>query len=299
MMSFYKNIKSYIADMRYYIGFLDKSDMILPISERFNKIKWLDERGYSAGWFADPFIYKVEDSKIQLFVEEWVNSCKKGRLCSLDIVYENNKYVLNDIHPILELESHLSFPIYILEKDKTYVYPENSQAGGLTIYEYDEVQKKLVNPCRIINEPLVDTAIIKIENRFYAFGTIRKFKSFEDTRYTYIYSSDKLLSGWTLYQIIENPRREERGAGAIFLYNNRLIRPAQNCVKRYGEDIIFYELMLEDGKFKEVFLNRFEPDHKKFRGLAMHTFNKYNDLCVVDGQEYKRYYIARFLKKII
>lgn len=297
-MGLYKSIKSYLGGMRYYIGFLNKEEMKLPVSERFSKIQWLDEGNYSSGWFADPFIYRVEENKIELFVEEWVNSSNKGRLCVLDIEKNKNGYLLKNVQPILELDTHLSFPIFLKENGKTYVYPENYQSGYLTIYEYDEIKRKLINPHRIINEPLIDTAIVKIENHYYAFGTVRKYGSFEDTRFTYVYSSDNLLSGWSLFQIIENIRREERGAGAIFIHDGHIIRPAQNCTYSYGEDFILYEIKLENGCFREIFLTRIEPDHKQFRGLAMHTFNKSGELCVIDGQEYKRYRIARLLKSI-
>lgn len=65
------------------------------------------------------------------------------------------------------------------------------------------------------------------------------------------------------------------------------------------EDIIFYELILKENIFIEKYINRLEPDHQCFRGVAMHTFNSYDGICVIDGQDYKRYRIARFIKKFL
>lgn len=296
----YNTIKSYLGDMRYYIGFIDKVDINLPVAERFSKIKWLRENQYSAGWFADPFIYKIDGNRIQLFVEEWVDYNKKGRISFLDVSKtEEGEYVLERVHPMLELDTHLSYPIYIYDNGKTFVYPENYQSGKLVLYEYDESQQKLINPCTIIDEPLVDTSIIKIADSYFAFGTLVKQRSFEDTKFTYVYRSDSLLSGWSLFQIIENNRKEERGAGLIFSDQGRLIRPVQNCEHIYGEDIIMNELLYENGGFSERFLTRLEPDHHMFRGVAMHTYNEFGTLCVIDGQEYKRYRIARLIKRLI
>lgn len=296
----YNAIKSYLADMRYYIGFIDKADINLPVAERFNKIKWLKEGKYSGGWFADPFIYKVDDRRIQLFVEEWVDDNKKGRISFLNVSKtDDGEYVLEHVHPMLELDTHLSYPIYIHDHGKVYVYPENYQSGKLVIYEYDESNQTLINPCTIIDEPLVDTSIVKIDGSYFAFGTLVKHRSFEDTHYTYIYKSDSLLSGWSLFQIIENSRKEERGAGRIIEDSGRLIRPVQNCEHIYGEDIIMNELLYENGSFSERYLTRLEPNHNVFRGVAMHTYNELGGLCVIDGQEYKRYHIARLIKRFM
>lgn len=296
----YNKVKAYLADTKYYIGFLRKSDLTLPTTERFNKIAWLNERDYSGGWFADPFIYKISDTNIQLFVEEWLDNKKKGRISLLEVIQTgDNEYLLDQVHPMLELDTHLSYPIYMRDQGKTYVYPENYQSGRLTIYEYDEFRHTLVNACPIIDEPLVDTSIIKIADSYFAFGTLVKYKNFEDTRYTYVYKSSSLVSGWSLFQIIENKRREERGAGLIFEDHDKLIRPVQNCESIYGEDIVLNELQLINGIFNERYITRIEPDHKKFRGLAMHTYNEMDDLCVVDGREYKRFHIARLIKRFI
>lgn len=297
-MKLYNKLKSYFGSMRYYIGFLDEDDLKLPVSERYEKIAWLKENDMSEGWFADPFILNSTEAKVQVFVEEWVDSVQKGRLCLLDIEKTHDEYSLIDKHIILELDTHLSFPIFIKEHGKTYVYPENYQSGHLSIYEYDEDNYRLLNPTVIIEAPLVDTAIIKMGNMYYAFGTLVRDKSLEDTRFTYVYSSEYLLSGWKLMQVIENKRREERGAGAIFFDGDRFIRPAQNCVNIYGQDVVFYEIRFENGIFKEYYISRLEPDHSKYRGISLHTFNINHSLCVIDGQEYRRYRASRLLKAI-
>ena len=41
-----------------------------------------------------------------------------------------NSFEVIEKHVMLELDTHLSFPIYIRDKGKYYVYPENYQSSG-------------------------------------------------------------------------------------------------------------------------------------------------------------------------
>jgi len=178
-----------------------------------------------------------------------------------------------------------------------YVYPENSASGRLNIYEYDSKNKKLVNPVCVIDEPLVDTAIFKDGNSYFAFGTKPTHDMYERRR-AFVYTSDNLLSGWQEMQVITNDLDVERGAGQILKWNDRWIRPVQNCEGEYGEDTIFYELHFVDGRFKEEYVSRLEPMHNMDKGITLHTFNVMNGLCVIDGNDFYHPSIARVLKKI-
>lgn len=298
-MNIWHNIKSYLGETRYFIGFIEKGDLLLPVKERFKKIKWLDEGCYNEGWFADPFIYKETADTILLFVEEWQYKYKKGRLCCLEILKSQDTYKLNRKYTMLDIETHVSYPIFIKEGKDTYVYPENWQSGSLKIYQYDESKHILINPVTIINDPLVDTSIIKIKGTYYAFGTPVNSGTLDDTKLVNVYTSSTLLGKWSLIQTIKNKRREERGAGQILENGGKFIRPVQNCQNRYGEDIAFYRLELDENRIKEVCISRIEPDTYSRNGLGLHTFNQNGNLCVLDGKEYRRRVIARMLKTLV
>ena len=299
-MSIINRIYSNFRRRRYYIGFLDLEEIKLPISKRWDKIKWLEEGEYKGGWFADPFFLSVSDNRVELLVEEWLDVLNRGRLSHLDICRRNGGFYLEKITPILELDTHLSFPIIWREDGKIYVYPENYQSGSLIIYEYDQESKKLVNPICIIDEPLADTAIFKEDNKYYAFG-IKITRDEYERRRAFVYCSDSLLKGWKEYQVINNDYCIERGAGQILNWHGRWIRPVQNCEGDYGEDTIFNELHKTDTGFLEEYVSRLEPMHNKRKGLSLHTFNVMDGLCVIDGNDYYHPHLAkvyRFIKQI-
>ena len=291
-----KHIKSKLGEMRYNVGFISTEDITLPQKERFKKINWIKLGAYKDGWFADPFILNVSDEKIELLAEEWIYKDNKGRISKL--VIDKHTYKLLSIVVVLELETHLSFPLIYEENGIIYVCPENYQSGCVNIYTYDRNTAKLVNPTTIINKPLIDTQLFKLNGKYYALGVERKTGAMEDTRILKIYESDSLCGQYKEIQTIENTKNIERGAGNIFLWKDRIIRPVQNCEGGYGLSTILYELIYKNKEFNETELYRIEPNRSSFMGLCLHTFNIKENLCVIDGQEYIYYRLARTLKKI-
>lgn len=294
-MKIISNIKKALGEMRYEVGFLDIKDIHLPTKERFKRIKWINLGDYKDGWFADPFILSINDKHIELLAEEWVYKDNKGRISKL--VIDKTTYKLLSVICILELNTHLSFPLIYEEKGITYVCPENYLSGCVNIYTYDMINEKLANPQTIIKEPLIDTQICKINDKYYAFGVERRTGNMSDTRYLKVFQSDSLCGEYKHIQTIENNMNVERGAGSIFEWNGKLIRPAQNCEGGYGLSTIIYELSCNNG-IHEKEIGRIEPDNSSYMGLCLHTLNIKNNLCVIDGQEYNHYRLSRFLKAI-
>ena len=293
-----KNLHQRLARRVYYIGLLNKEDIDLSAKQRFKKIRWIDLGNYKHGWFADPFIYSIDENKIEIFAEEYEFYNNKGRLVCLTIAKDG--YRLLKVDEILTLETHLSFPIYIKSDGKCYVYPENNESGSLKIYEYDTVKKKLINPLTIINEPLMDTQICTIDGKYYAFGVKYSIGKQIDTKVLYIYEAESLLGDYKLIQTICNEQCEERGAGKIFEYNGMLIRPAQCCEGDYGKAVILYKLKKDsNGRFSEEEVLRIEPNWTYRYGRGLHTFNAKAGLIAVDGNGYVYWRLNGFLRKLL
>ena len=255
----------------YYIGFVEKDYLNLSKEERFKKISWLQLNGYNAGWFADPFILSIEQNKIQLLVEEYVYELDKGVISLLEIEQIQGKYLLNNVHRLLELPTHLSFPNIWRENGKIYVYPENWHSGALYMYELDLFQRKLVKPIKLVNVPLVDSAIFEYGNKYYLIGTRRVTVSNEEMKSADIFVSDSLFGPYQFQQTIHNESCIERGAGEIYKQGDSLIRPVQKCDNAYGEAVILNKLFWKDDRFIETELKIIEPDTYQKYGSCLHT----------------------------
>ena len=292
MKKIIRKIHTALAAQRYNIGFVDEEEK----SKANPKIHWLKLGSYRKGWFADPFILKVSDKTMEILVEEYLYNTRLGRLSLITV--DAKTYRLLKVDVILELPTHLSFPIPIIENNKVYIYPENYQGGALTIYEYDMELHKLVKPTRIIEQPLLDTQIIKIDSTYYAMGVAYSSGSHQDTKTLHIYSAPSLLGPYQSFQTIQNDKCEERGAGEIVKTNGKYLRPTQNCEGDYGLDVIIKELILtKDNKFTQKEIRRISPNHSLKYGLGLHTYNSLGGKTVVDGRGY-RHMITRLIKSL-
>ena len=291
-------IKQLLLRRGYHLGFIDGpiGDIVYS-SKSYNKVKWVDLNGHRTSWFADPFIFNIEGNHIEVLVEEFEYSKNKGRLSHLLIKKDGLKLVA--ITPILELDTHLSFPAYIKIDNRTYVYPENYVSGGIKIYEYDHPSKKLVNPKEILREELVDAQLFEQNGAYYLMGVRHQNDRFtyNYTKDLYIYKSNSLFGEYSFYQKISNKRKEERGAGQLFYVGDKLIRPAQNCDGGYGVEVVFYEFTQgDDGYFKEVEVGRMSPGHNKYP-FVLHTFNSMGKYHIIDGMGFENDLIRPFLTK--
>lgn len=286
-------IKERLGSTWYNIGFIENVDGLATQEDIDKRINWLDWGDYKDGWFADPIIYSANKMEIIAFVEEYVYATHKGRLSEL--VIDRSTYKLKQIIPMLDLDTHLSFPIYCKHNGKTYIYPENSQCGQLKIYEYDETSHQLVNPQVLVDAPLVDPQILEMNGKYYVLSTqFKTLAKLDDD--LFVYESDNLFGPYKQVQVLHNDIDEERGAGRIFSVDDRLIRPAQSSVGGYGKQLIFYELSYTGNRFKEKEILRLSPCPSKM-DQQLHTYNQLGGLVVVDGNEFVYKSFARLYYK--
>ncbi len=70
-------------------------------------------------WYADPFILDYDDQEIILLVEDFSDTDKKGKISKL--VIDRKSMRIKDVRIILELDSHLSFPVIERREDAIYI----------------------------------------------------------------------------------------------------------------------------------------------------------------------------------
>lgn len=276
------------------IGFCQQTPEELIREKVLWPIQWL-KHPYRDRWFADPFILKVTDSEIVVFVEECPLENPKGIICEL--VIDRKTMRLKERYVMLEKDTHLSYPAIIRHEGKVYVYPENGASGKLNIYEYDEDNHRLVNPTCILGEAVADATIFQHGNVFYMTAT-----KFPDTqKRLFLYRADSLFGPFK--QVENNPVQERlsfsRNGGDYFTAYSSLYRAAQDCSERYGGAISIMSANSIEG-YKETFEFGIKPVTGRY-GLGLHTLNFMDGFCVVDSFGYffpflgRLYYKLRFL----
>ena len=277
------------------IGFCEQTPEDLIASKALNPIQWL-KHPYRDRWFADPFILKVTDSEIIVFVEECPMDKPKGIISEL--VVDRKTMALKERYVLLEKETHLSYPAIIRHQGKILVYPENGASGELNVYEYDANTHQLVNPVSILNESVADATILEKDNLFYLSAT-----KFPDTQEkSYLYESDSPYGPFI--QISEYPfqtdLRFSRQGGGFFSVQGHLYRPAQDCFEQYGTALNIMESTGSGMFMKESVALRLSSHSKRY-SFGLHTLNFESGMAVVDSYGYyypflgKLYYLVRNL----
>ena len=302
MKSVFRNyFKRIIYSQNWNIGFTTDTPFEVAHNKGLSKIKWL-KHSYSDRWFADPFIVKETHSEIVVFAEELEIERPKGRLVELHI--DRTNFRLQNRFVLLELDTHLSFPAFFIKDGLLYVYPENGESGSLKLYLYDEHTHSLSFVKELIQEALSDAIIVQYNSGYYLFAT----QSDSSQNGTLLYYSDSIDGHYMCINNKNNPFEKginkSRSAGNIFLVDNCLFRPVQDCTIRYGHSINIMKLNISM-RTEEEYL-KIKPQSLRYN-LGMHTINFGTSFCVVDGYGYlysilgRLYYsrIVSAIKKVI
>ncbi len=279
----------YIKATKYNIGFVDGSLESIIEGEPI-KVNWM-KHSYRDRWFADPFILDVTDNEIIVLVEEWYDPIQRGRISKL--IVDKSSFDLLELKVIIDEGTHLSFPSIERIGNDIYIYPE--RAGSfLERYRYDVEKDSFEKDCRVSDLPLTDSVITDIFGQKLLFSTKMPDANGKELG---IYAWDDKKKELIQLQYYHFDENISRMAGNFFTYNNKTYRPAQVCIKSYGDAVSIQEVSNENGKwnFKEV--RRIYSPSKDF-DLGFHTFNEYQGVVVVDGLGYRRPRLSRFLRGI-
>lgn len=232
---------------------------------------------------ADPFPVRSGDGEVSILFEDFALNDFYGKIHVLTLD-KSLKKVTQKL--LLDTKSHISYPFTFNENGKLLVFPESSYEGRLSCYEYDTANCSLTFVREILKLPLLDSTILKHNEKYWLFGTL---KGADSNRKLYIYFSDNLFGHYTPHpkNPVKNSITDSRPAGKIIEVDGVLYRPAQNCEREYGESITINKVkVLNESDFEEEPYMVISPDNLNLKNdkiFTIHTINVVDDLIVVDG----------------
>lgn len=233
-------------------------------------------------FWADPFIWKVED-KYFLFIEELLYKTNRGRIVCLEL--DANLNILSN-HVVLEKPYHLSYPYIFEHENCLYMIPETGQNNGIELYRCEKFPDQWVFEKTLMqNVYAVDATLLNHNGKWWLFTNI---KSNEGSTFDslHVFHADSPLSDQWIphpHNPIVKDLRSARPAGRIFFEDGKLIRPSQDCSKRYGYALNFNHIInLSETDYAEICEHRFAPP-LGLRILTVHTFNRNSSLTAIDA----------------
>lgn len=245
-------------------------------------------------WIADPFIFE-ENGRHFLFCEQYFEKQNKAAISCFEIINGeavNGKLVISEPY-------HLSYPCIFKYRDKYYLIPESSSNKTIDLYEALEFPYKWEHRKTLLSGlKYVDSTVCCVGEKYYLFSYHKSTKDWK----LVIFSMD--MTNLSLTKILEKSYalNEGRPAGFLFRENGKLLRPAQDCRKKYGEKIILYQVdRFSDTEYQEHKIDEISIKSNEFPPFVsrIHTINRDSKYEVIDMFQEKIdiFHIFKILKR--
>lgn len=232
-------------------------------------------------FWADPFPLKV-DGKFFIFFEEFIVGTEKAHICVVEV---NEHGIVGGPFRALERDYHLSYPFVFEWNGDYYMIPESGANGTVELYRCSEFplvwefERVLIHA----NNPL-DATLVEIDGTWWMFVNIEVAGVSVNWDELHLFYSDNPLGPWKPHRKnpVKSDIRSSRPAGKPFYWNDQLLRPAQDCSKRYGYATSINRVVhISPCDYVEEEVSKILPDWKKnIKGT--HTLNILDDITVVD-----------------
>lgn len=190
-------------------------------------------------YYADPFLFQHE-GRLHLFVEEFPFATRRG-LIAHAVLGPDGRFPTP--RPLLERETHLSYPQVFAHDGRVWMIPESSAAGGIDLYRADPFPGHFALHARLLDGPYHDATLFLRDGRLWlAAGsqTLAGTRAGSSWDALSLFFADRLEGPWTPHPM--NPVvvdvRGARPAGELFEADGALWRPSQDCSRGYGSALM-------------------------------------------------------------
>jgi hypothetical protein len=228
---------------------------------------------------ADPFILDVNGVDY-IFCEQYRMDRRKGCIGYFQFIdgVPVNKGI------IIEKPYHLSYPCVFNYQDVIYMIPESSENKTVELYKAVEFPYRWeFKHVLLAGQSYVDTTVITNEDEIHFLTYHCLGDGYVLEKYAL---ADNLLSA---NKITEKffAMNTGRGAGAVYYdLSGSRIRPSQNCIRNYGESIIFNRVIRDDELYEEETIEKLTKCDVKISQsknvVGIHTFASNEKYEVID-----------------
>ncbi|MEW6402295.1 MAG: hypothetical protein AB1649_10875 [Chloroflexota bacterium] len=265
--------------------FLDQWVILVGRNVDYESPSWQDFRPLlpaSDRYWADPFVL-ARSENYYVFIEEKIYQTGRGRIACLTLDKDGN---LLSNQTVLERPYHLSYPFIFEYNGKMYMLPETAQNRTLELYRCTRFPDQWEFAKTLMSDIyMVDATLLERNGKWWLFANIKTEGGTSHDKLYLFSANHPLAEVWEPHP--RNPIIADihgaRPAGRIFEVDGELIRPSQDCSRRYGYALNFNRITMLDGlNYDEVRHSVFQPpDGGKV--LAIHTWNADGGMTVSDA----------------
>lgn len=239
---------------------------------------WAEAQDSPVRWkpghlYADPFLFE-HDGAHHLFCEELPPGARRAVISHTRLRLDGG--TADPPVPVLSTGYHLSYPFVFVHGGEVFMIPETSAQQRVEIYRAVEFPGTWRREGTLIDGLIAsDATLLEHGGRLWLFvGVAVPHATMLDE--LHLYTSTSLSGPWQPHprNPIVSDVRCARPAGAIQRWGSRLVRPGQDCSRRYGGAISFREIdefSLED--YGEHEIARLDPGDLGGGARATHTYS--------------------------
>jgi hypothetical protein len=209
---------------------------------------WLPDppRGH---FLADPFLLVGGADGATILAEDYDFATRTGRLVTTR--WDPSGEAASSWEPALRLRHHASYPYVVRTPEGTFCVPECLRSGELGAWLLHDDGTWTKAGTLITGRRLVDPTVIRHDDRWWIFATDEDRGSDANL---YGWYAPSFFGPWRQHRLnpLKTDVRSTRPAGPWFSIGDRLVRPAQDCSRTYGGQIVLNEVLrLDESSFEE------------------------------------------------
>jgi len=229
-------------------------------------------------FFADPFGATI-DGVPSAYCEEIDPDTSRGVIVRLAFI--DGKLVPGE--RVLVEPYHLSYP-YVFEHERQwYAIPESCQNGEVALYRLQNSGRDWRKQAVLISDlRAVDSTVFFHDGKYWLLCGINDDGP---SHKLHVYLADALTGPWRPHPLnpVKVDLRSARPAGAPFMLDGALHRPAQDCTRKYGRRIAIVRVnAIDERRYDEETVAYVEPPRGIY-GRGVHTLSAMGGSTLVDG----------------
>jgi len=193
-----------------------------------------------AAYVADPFMIRANGCW-HMFFEVLRNDVMKG---VIGLATSRDGMAWSYRQVVLEEPFHLSYPCVFQSGGDYFMIPESNQAGSVRLYKAERFPTLWTHVGNLLEEvEYVDCTPFEYGGRWWLFAGCGALPLRADS--LRLFHAERLTGPWTEHPsspVVSNNPHIARPAGRVVIWQDRLLRFAQDCSPRYGLRVHAFEI---------------------------------------------------------
>ena len=203
---------------------------------RHELVRWA--RGHL---YADPFLFEHE-GRHHLFCEEVPPGQQRAFISHTELSRDGSP--ARAPQPVLVRPYHLSYPFVVAHRGELLMIPETSAVKRVELYRAVDFPTSWERDAVLLEGvEAADATLLAHDGRLWMFAAIAA-ENASSLDELHVFWADSPRGPWQAHPLnpVVSDARCARPAGAVLRCGERLVRPGQDCSRRYGGSISFREI---------------------------------------------------------